>query len=42
LYLKWGGIPWHILQSAQNDSMQLKLQQAIDSCDERILAIENK
>jgi hypothetical protein len=37
LYLKWGGIPRHVLQSAQHHSMQLKLPQAINSCDERIL-----
>ncbi|RIA82528.1 hypothetical protein C1645_835225 [Glomus cerebriforme] len=36
LYLKWGGIPRYVLQNAQNNLMQLKLQQAIDICDERI------
>jgi len=36
LFSKWGGIPWFILENANNEFKQLKLQQAIDSCDQDI------
>ncbi|CAB5187431.1 unnamed protein product [Rhizophagus irregularis] len=36
LYVKWGGIPRYILKEALNSSIQRKLTQAVDTCDEKI------
>lgn len=36
LYTKWGGVPRYILQGALNSDMQRLLQQAVDTCDEKI------
>jgi hypothetical protein len=36
LYMKWGGIPQYVLMSAENSEIQNKIQQAIDSCNEKI------
>ncbi|CAB4412663.1 unnamed protein product [Rhizophagus irregularis] len=36
LYVKWGGIPRNILKEALNSSIQRKLTQAVDTCDEKI------
>ena|SRR5581483_4384836 len=37
LYDRWGGIPRYILENALTIEIQDQLQEAIDSCDERIL-----
>ncbi|CAB5384017.1 unnamed protein product [Rhizophagus irregularis] len=36
LYIKWGGIPRYILKEALNSSIQRKLIQVVDTCDEKI------
>jgi hypothetical protein len=37
LFDKWGGIPRFVLEKANEETQQSKLQEAIDACDESIL-----
>lgn len=36
LYIKWGGIPRYVLENALNLEIQVQLQEAIDTCSEKI------